>query len=69
MWNDWFTPLPAGLIPLTDPSPDIFSRAYQVPFFEKMVDTHCCVRDEGGFTLHWLVAFLWVGVRIRVYIL
>ena len=42
------------------------SRAYH--FFEKMVDPHCCVRDEGGFTLHvqWLVAFHWVGVRVRV---
>ena len=31
-----------------------------------MVDAQC-VRDEGGFTVHWLVAFHWV--RIRVYII
>ena len=29
--------------------------------FERMVDAHCA-RDEGGFKLHWLVAFHWVRV-------
>ena len=38
------------------------SGAYH--FFDNMVDTHC-VRDEGGFTVQWLVAFHWVRVRVR----
>ena len=37
------------------------SRAYHL--FETMVDAHC-VRDEGGFTLHWLAAFHWVRDRV-----
>ena len=40
------------------------SGAYH--FVEMMVDAHC-VRDEGGFTLHWLVAFH--SIRVRVYII
>ena len=31
-------------------------------FFGNMVDAHCCVPGEGGFTLQWLVAFDWVRV-------
>ena len=42
----------------------VFSRAYHL--FEKMVDAHCA-RDEGGFNVHWLVAFHWVRVRIYIY--
>ena len=38
------------------------SRAYH--FFETMVDAQCCGRDEGGFTLYWLVAFQWLRVRV-----
>ena len=34
-------------------------------FIEKMVDVHC-ERDEEGFTLHWLVAFHSVRVRVSV---
>ena len=31
-----------------------------------MVDAHC-VRDEGGFTVHWLVvAFDLINVRVKV---
>ena len=25
------------------------------------------IGDEGGFTLHWFVAFQWVRVRLRVH--
>ena len=39
------------------------SRAYH--FVDNMVDAHC-VRDEGGFTVHWLVAFHCCRVRVRV---
>ena len=40
------------------------SRAYHL--FDNMVDAHL-VRDEGGFTVQWLVvAFHWVRVRVRV---
>ena len=44
------------------------SRAYHL--FDKRADAHCCVGDEGGFSLHWLVAFHWdrVSVRVGVYI-
>ena len=31
-------------------------------FFEKTADAHCCVPHEGGLTLHWLVAFLGLGL-------
>ena len=41
------------------------SRAYHI--FGKMVDAHC-QRDEGRFTLHWLVAFQSVRVGFKVYI-
>ena len=41
------------------------SGAYH--FFDNMVDAHR-VRDEGGFTLQWLVvAFHWVRFRVGVY--
>ena len=29
-----------------------------------MVDAHCCVRDEGGFTVHWLLRFIGLGLYI-----
>ena len=33
---------------------------------ENMVDAHCA-REEGGFTLHWLVvAFHSVRVRVKI---
>ena len=34
------------------------ARAYH--FFENVVDAHC-VRDEGGFTVHWLLRFIRLG--------
>ena len=40
----------------------IYGRAYH--FFETMVDAHC-VRDEGSFTVHWLVGCVSLG-RVRV---
>ena len=43
----------------------LVNRSYHI--FKKMVYAHCCVRDEGGFTVHWLVVVFrhWVGVRVR----
>ena len=35
------------------------SRAYHL--FDDMVDAHC-VLDEGGFTVHWLLRFIGLGV-------
>ena len=46
----------------------VVQRSRDYHFFDNMVDAHC-VRDEGGFTVHWLVvAFHWVSIRVRVYI-
>ena len=53
--------------PLLLNAPDRVSRAYH--FFDNVVDAHCCVRDALGFTVHWLVAFHWVRVRVRVYVI
>ena len=33
------------------------------PFFDNMVDAHC-VRDEGGFTVQWLVRFIGLGLGL-----
>ena len=40
---------------VSSPTSTVHSRAYHL--VEKVVDAHC-VRDEGGFTLHWLVRFI-----------
>ena len=37
------------------------SRAYH--FFDNMVDAHC-VRDEGGFTVHWLLRVIGLGLGL-----
>ena len=59
-------PLPTGHVPVERPFQRdtidlVDSRAYHI--FDNMDDAHC-IRDEGGFTVHWLLCFIGLGLGL-----